>query len=189
MRKELARHQADRDNIAYELKAVNHHRTVLRDATEQLERAVKNQADTIADLEFQVEQLQGRTGSRSGAAATVAGSDTPGDWANTSVEGAAGAQRDSSGEEALLRQVNRYKARAAAMEELSVTYRVSVLALYRTDLPTVQHSSVGSHTMRPAAATTTVVYTTITTMQATPMVVRNIVVLWSASVSAGLSAR
>ena len=133
MRRKLARHQADRDNIAYELKAVNHHRTVLRDATEQLERSVKNQADTIADLEFQVERLQGRTCSRSGAAAAAAGLDTSfasGDWANTSMEGAAGAQRDSSGEEALLRQVNRYKARAAAMEELSVTYRVSVLALY-----------------------------------------------------------
>ncbi len=75
MRKELARHQADRDNIFYELKAVNHHRTVLRDAPEQLERAVKNQADTIADLEFQVERLQGRTGSRSGAAVTAAGLD------------------------------------------------------------------------------------------------------------------
>ena len=109
MSKELARHQADRDNIAYELKAVNHHRTVLRDATEQLERSVKNQADTIADLEFQVERLQGKTGSRSGAAVTAAGLDTSftsGDWANTSMEGAAGAQRDSSGEEALLRQVN-----------------------------------------------------------------------------------
>ncbi len=115
MRSELARHQADRDNIAFELKAVSHHRAVLRDTVEQLERQVRQKADKIADLEFQLDSQAQQY-------------DRYNEDVDTSMVSASGG--DNGGDDELRRQVVRYKARAAAMEELSVTYRVSIMALY-----------------------------------------------------------
>lgn len=131
MRSELSRHQADRDNIAYELKAVSHHRTVLRDSVEQLERQVRQKTDVIADLESEIDKMkQQHRYSGSGKSRNDMNVDLDTSIVSASGDGGGVSGNNPSGDDELRRQVARYRARAAAMEELSVTYRVSIMALY-----------------------------------------------------------
>jgi chromosome segregation ATPase len=100
LRSEVQRQKAEYAHLAHELDAVTHHRTVLRDTIEQMDKQLRLKIDEVAAMRFPSE--------------------------SQSVDGGAGVADD----EALRRQVQRLKARAAAVDELASTYRVSVLALY-----------------------------------------------------------
>ena len=83
-----------------ELRAVEHHRDVLRDTVEQLERQVRLKTDALADAMRYPHSVDG-----------------------TGVGG-------SEEEEVLRRQIARYHARCTGMDELVSSYRAGVLALY-----------------------------------------------------------
>ena len=83
-----------------ELRAVEHHRDVLRDTVEQLERQVRLKTDALADAMRYPHSVDG-----------------------TGVGG-------SEEEEVLRRQIARYHARCTGMDELVCSYRAGVLALY-----------------------------------------------------------
>ena len=83
-----------------ELRAVEHHRDVLRDTIEQLERQVRLKTDALADAMRYPHSVDG-----------------------TGVGG-------SEEEEVLRRQIARYHARCSGMDELVSSYRAGVLALY-----------------------------------------------------------
>lgn len=107
MRVELERYRTENAELVQELSAVNHHRTVLRDTLEQLDREVREKVEMLSDLQATAGAFQ--------------------------VHGRAGLDSSvllAEGEEALARQVLRYKARAAAVDDLATIYRTSVLALY-----------------------------------------------------------
>jgi uncharacterized protein YoxC len=95
-----------------ELKAVNHHRGVLRETVDQLEREVRGKVDSLAEALAQAQN------DVSAAEMALNGS------------GLSLRERFAEDEEALRRQVSRYRVRALAMEELVAIYRAGVIALY-----------------------------------------------------------
>jgi chromosome segregation ATPase len=107
MRSEFEQYRAENAELVQELSAVNHHRTVLRDTIEQLDREVREKVDMLTDLQASV-------GAHSAHQRAL----------DASYLGAA------EGDDALHRQLMRYKARAAAVDNLATIYRTSVLALY-----------------------------------------------------------
>ncbi len=113
LRSELDKYRTENTELVQELSAVNHHRTVLRDTLDQLDREVRERVDLLSDLQASTRRHQ----------SSPAGKGHPG-----LDETALGVMGDV--EEGLHRQVLRYKARAKAFEELSTIYRTSVLALY-----------------------------------------------------------
>lgn len=133
MRTELNQHRAQNEELVQELNAVNHHRTVLRDTIEQLDREVREKVDMITDLQaskglhssahWAVQGLEDSFGASMGRGQRAS---TPGAGLHTEAATAAAGEV----EEGLQRQVLRYKARAAAVDELATIYRTSVLALY-----------------------------------------------------------
>ena len=108
LRSELEKYRVENTELVQEMNAINHHRTVLRDTLDQLDREVREKVDLLAD---QQATRQLHTSGRLHLDETVAG--VLGDV-----------------EEGLHRQVLRYKARAKAFDELATVYRTSVLALY-----------------------------------------------------------
>ena len=153
LRGEADKYRTECEALAQELNAVNHHRTVLRDTLEQLDREVKEKVDMVSDLQARLSaahhQMQ-QQGGMINASATGLGLDDSfnaslsmggtgvGGGAHRTVGGASTAMMHTEAasaavgevEEGLHRQVLRYKARAAAMDELATIYRTSVLALY-----------------------------------------------------------
>ena len=112
LRSELDKYRTENTELVQELSAVNHHRTVLRDTLDQLDREVRERVDLLSDLQ----------------ASTRHHTSPHGKGRQGLDETALGVMGDV--EEGLHRQVLRYKARAKAFEELSTIYRTSVLALY-----------------------------------------------------------
>ena len=108
LRSELNKYRSENTELVQELNAVNHHRTVLRDTLDQLDREVREKVDLLSDLQATRQLRAGHLGAD--------------DTVNVNSAGDV--------EETLHRQVMRYKARAAAVDELATIYRTSVLALY-----------------------------------------------------------
>lgn len=91
--------------MSEELKAVNHHRNVLRDTVEEVEKRLRETTDDKSERLFDQSRRADRV--------------------RSSIDAI------SDGDiESLKRQIARYKARASAMDELAGIYRTSVLALY-----------------------------------------------------------
>jgi hypothetical protein len=109
MRSEFEQYRAENAELVQELNAVNHHRTVLRDTIDQLDREVREKVDLLSSLQ-----------------ATVGAYPSNGLGLDSSFVAMAAGERDDG----LHRQVLRYKARAAAVDDLANIYRTSVLALY-----------------------------------------------------------
>ena len=109
MRTEYEQYRTENAELVQELSAVNHHRTVLRDTIEQLDREVREKMDMLTDLQ-----------------ATVGAYPAHGVGVDSSFAALAQGELDDG----LHRQVLRYKARAAAVDDLATIYRTSVLALY-----------------------------------------------------------
>lgn len=136
VRTELDQFRNENAELVQELNAVNHHRTVLRDTIEQLDREVREKVDMLSELQA---HKGAHTAAHSSANWQTQGLD---DSFNASTargnsrSAAAGLHTDAANaaagevEEGLHRQVLRFKARAAAVDELATIYRTSVLALY-----------------------------------------------------------
>lgn len=95
--------KSEHSDLLHELHAVNHHRTVLRDTLEQLDREVKAKGAALSELQLLHSPVEG---------------------------GAAAKSQQVDGDDELRRRAVRYKARSEAMDELATIYRSGVLALY-----------------------------------------------------------
>lgn len=105
--------KSEHSDLMHELHAVNHHRTVLRDTLDQLDREVKAKGAALTELQLLHSPVEGLSA------------------ATTTAATAAKAQVVSyEGDDELRRRAMRYKARSEAMDELATIYRSSVLALY-----------------------------------------------------------
>eukprot|EP01038_Epipyxis_sp_PR26KG_P008401 gene8401-11359_t len=128
IRSELEKVKFDYNSMQQEVKAVNHHRNVLRDTIDDLEKHLKSKVDIISDLYAQLDSF---------SAATGAGGSTNGlrmrnpqtmNQPMNSTSNGIGTSNDD--EDSLKRQIIRFKTRANAMDELCSIYRTSILALY-----------------------------------------------------------
>lgn len=104
--REVERWKSEAYSSSSELKAVEHHRGILRDAVEQLERQLRLKTDALSDS-------RGGGGSQGGYGYR---------------EGAGSSAADE--EEVLRRQIARYHARCSGMDELVAVYRSGLIALY-----------------------------------------------------------
>lgn len=132
LRTELEQHRTENAELVQELNAVNHHRTVLRDTIDQLDREVREKVDMITELQASGNNKHGVYGmddsfnANANVSAGRGGNRSSGAGLHNEAASAAAGEV----EEGLHRQVLRYKARAAAVDELATIYRTSVLALY-----------------------------------------------------------
>lgn len=143
VRSELEKQKSESSDLMQELNAVSHHRTVLRDTVDQLEKKIKEQADLIGSLQTQLERAGGDflmtldMDTMDISSPIQSPLSSPVNSPNRRREPSHRHQRaeekkvsNSDDEDALRRQAMRFKARASAMEELASLYRTSVLALY-----------------------------------------------------------
>lgn len=113
---EIERFKIENNDLLQELQAINHHRTILRDTIEQLDRELKDKIDIIN--EYQSKYLDSNTNNN--------------DQHQQHHYNKSYHNNDHSIdiEDELRRRVHRYQARSIAMEELATIYRTSILALY-----------------------------------------------------------
>ena len=107
LRYENERVKIENNDLIQELQAINHHRTILRDAIEQLDREIKDKIDIIN--EYQSKYVDSN------------------DILNKSYHKN---ENNIDIEDELRRRCHRYKTKSIAMEELATIYRTSILALY-----------------------------------------------------------
>lgn len=127
---ETSRAVADNTRLQQEVEALCHHRGVLRESMERLEKELRSKVDALAEALYQIQQghdggsLLGlhhmELGPMGGSSASVA----------TELRGVFNRERTLDEEESLRRQLARFRAKSLAMEELVAIYRSGVLALY-----------------------------------------------------------
>ena len=115
VRAEAERSSKEASVFHRELKAVSHHRNVLRDSVEELEKQLRARAEDLADAQHQAQQF-------------LAGDDA------SIVSGGGRNHRDrdrnADEEDVLRKQLARFRARTLELETLISIYRRAVLALY-----------------------------------------------------------
>jgi chromosome segregation ATPase len=104
LQKEMEVLRRETSTQAKEIKAVNHHRSVLRETVDGVEKQLRQMTDALADSQSMQRQLTGSENHE--------------------------LYDKSDEEESLRRMVSRYRARSLAMEELVAIYRAGILALY-----------------------------------------------------------
>lgn len=105
--------EAERASLQGEVEAVSHHRQVLRDTCDKLEKQIKAAADAQGQT-----QTQGQGQGQSALERRRGGAGSPGHD---------GREHDV---DALRRSASRYRSRAAAFEALSQHYKQGLMALY-----------------------------------------------------------
>jgi chromosome segregation ATPase len=102
MRVEVSSMRKESTTLRHELKAANHHRDVLKESIEQLEKQLKATADALAEAKLSSYSRAHRSEGDVVSAEEI---------------------------ESLRRQNTRYKVRAVALDEVVTTYRRGLLAL------------------------------------------------------------
>ena len=138
--------KSEHSDLLHELHAVNHHRTVLRDTLDQLDREVKAKGAALSEL--QLLHAPPPLLPEGGAAAKAQSQSSQGE-----------------GDDELRRRAMRYKARSEAMDELATIYRSGVLALY-PDGASYGAAQYGWQSMPAAAVTSKGTGGSMTTMPA-----------------------
>jgi hypothetical protein len=113
--------------IRKELQAVSHHRNVLRETVDQLEKRLRSKADSLAEAHFH------NADSNRDLHLQFSGvDDSPGSTMSREKVDNAQTRRLNAheDEEHVRKQVLRFRARALAMEDLVSIYRAGVIALY-----------------------------------------------------------
>lgn len=118
------------ESLRHELQAVSHHRNVLRDSIDKLEKQIKSKSDALTDVSAQLDTLMRRQQQTGKAAIT----------------------EDEL--EAMRRQCARFRARANAMEELASLYRGGIVAIY-SDGASFGAAQYGDFNLRAAGSSGT----------------------------------
>ena len=132
----MEQYNHDITELNKELKAVSHHRNVLRDTIEQLEKQIKLKYDQLAEVTSQNEMLTNRIQQNehrhnNNNSSNSLNNSNHNNTSRGSLFGSSGTMNDNDEEcDVLRRQSNRFRIRSFAMEELVTIYRMGIMALY-----------------------------------------------------------
>ena len=110
-KEEIATLEQENKELRAEIQAISHHRGILKQTIEQVEKQLRLKSEDIAEITSQRDVLDFQ-------------------YRKLTRDGDGDVMGDNDDDDVLRKQCNRFRARSLAMEELLSIYRASVMALY-----------------------------------------------------------